>query len=311
MINIKNKKLLGNGLLLLTALIWGTAFVFQRVGMESIEPITFNAARMALATIATGLVAFLTQRKGQNSSENRTAVEQRQYKRNTIIGGICCGCFLSLGSILQQMGLVYTTAGKAGFITAMYMLLVPIIGFVFFKKKNTWLVWLSVLLGVVGMYFLCISGKLRLSYGDALVCICAVFFSCHILCCDHFARRGNPIWISAIQFATVTVISFVAAMIAEEPSVAKLVSATIPIIYCGIVSGGIGYTLQIVAQKYTDPTIASLLMSMESVFAVIAGAILLHEHMSIRELSGCVIMFAAIVLIQIPLPKGRRSVRKS
>lgn len=279
--------------------------------MESIEPITFNAARMALATIATGLVAFLTQRKGQNSSENRTAVEQKQYKRNTIIGGICCGCFLSLGSILQQMGLVYTTAGKAGFITAMYMLLVPIIGFVFFKKKNTWLVWLSVLLGVVGMYFLCISGELRLSYGDALVCICAVFFSCHILCCDHFARRGNPIWISAIQFATVTVISFVAAMIAEEPSVAKLVSATIPIIYCGIVSGGIGYTLQIVAQKYTDPTIASLLMSMESVFAVIAGAILLHEHMSIRELSGCVIMFAAIVLIQIPLPKGRRSVRKS
>ena len=311
MINIKNKKLLGNGLLLLTALIWGTAFVFQRVGMESIEPITFNAARMALATIATGLVAFLTQRKGQNSSENRTAVEQKQYKRNTIIGGICCGCFLSLGSILQQMGLVYTTAGKAGFITAMYMLLVPIIGFVFFKKKNTWLVWLSVLLGVVGMYFLCISGELRLSYGDALVCICAVFFSCHILCCDHFARRGNPIWISAIQFATVTVISSVAAMIAEEPSVEKLVSATIPIIYCGIVSGGIGYTLQIVAQKYTDPTIASLLMSMESVFAVIAGAILLHEHMSIRELSGCVIMFAAIVLIQIPLPKGRRSVRKS
>lgn len=311
MINIKNKKLLGNGLLLLTALIWGTAFVFQRVGMESIEPITFNAARMALATIATGLVAFLTQRKGQNSSENRTAVEQKQYKRNTIIGGICCGCFLSLGSILQQMGLVYTTAGKAGFITAMYMLLVPIIGFVFFKKKNTWLVWLSVLLGVVGMYFLCISGELRLSYGDALVCICAVFFSCHILCCDYFAGRGNPIWISAIQFATVTVISFVAAMIAEEPSVEKLVSATIPIIYCGIVSGGIGYTLQIVAQKYTDPTIASLLMSMESVFAVIAGAILLHEHMSIRELSGCVIMFAAIVLIQIPLPKGRRSVRKS
>lgn len=311
MINIKNKKLLGNGLLLLTALIWGTAFVFQRVGMESIEPITFNAARMALATIATGLVAFLTQRKGPNSSEPRTAVEQKQYKRNTIIGGICCGCFLSLGSILQQMGLVYTTAGKAGFITAMYMLLVPIIGFVFFKKKNTWLVWLSVLLGVVGMYFLCISGELRLSYGDALVCICAVFFSCHILCCDYFAGRGNPIWISAIQFATVTVISSVAAMIAEEPSVEKLVSATIPIIYCGIVSGGIGYTLQIVAQKYTDPTIASLLMSMESVFAVIAGAILLHEHMSIRELSGCVIMFAAIVLIQIPLPKGRRPVRKS
>lgn len=310
MIDIKNKKLLGNGLLLFTALIWGTAFVFQRVGMESIEPITFNAARMALAAVAVGMVALLTQRNGRDFPENRSVEEQKQYKKSTIIGGICCGCFLSLASILQQMGLVYTTAGKAGFITAMYMLLVPIIGFVFFKKKNTWLVWLSVLLGVVGMYFLCISGEFRLAYGDSLVCICAVFFSCHILCCDHFVQRGNPIWISTIQFATATVISSVVAMIVEEPNVEKLVSAVIPILYCGVVSGGIGYTLQIVAQKYTDPTIASLLMSMESVFAVIAGAILLRERMSSRELFGCVMMLAAIVLVQIPLPKGRRVGRK-
>ena len=309
-IDIKNKKLLGNGLLLFTALIWGTAFVFQRVGMESIEPITFNAARMALAAVAVGMVALLTQRDGRDFPENRSVEEQKQYKKSTIIGGICCGCFLSLASILQQMGLVYTTAGKAGFITAMYMLLVPIIGFVFFKKKNTWLVWLSVLLGVVGMYFLCISGEFRLAYGDSLVCICAVFFSCHILCCDHFVQRGNPIWISTIQFATATVISSVVAMIVEEPNVEKLVSAVIPILYCGVVSGGIGYTLQIVAQKYTDPTIASLLMSMESVFAVVAGAILLRERMSSRELFGCVMMLAAIVLVQIPLPKGRRVGRK-
>ena len=309
-IDIKNKKILGNGLLLFTALIWGTAFVFQRVGMESIEPITFNAARMALAAVAVGMVALLTQRDGRDFPENRSVEEQKQYKKSTIIGGICCGCFLSLASILQQMGLVYTTAGKAGFITAMYMLLVPIIGFVFFKKKNTWLVWLSVLLGVVGMYFLCISGEFRLAYGDSLVCICAVFFSCHILCCDHFVQRGNPIWISTIQFATATVISSVVAMIVEEPNVEKLVSAVIPILYCGVVSGGIGYTLQIVAQKYTDPTIASLLMSMESVFAVVAGAILLRERMSSREFFGCVMMLAAIVLVQIPLPKGRRVGRK-
>ena len=293
-----------------TALIWGTAFVFQRVGMESIEPITFNAARMALAAVAVGMVALLTQRNGRDFPENRSVEEQKQYKKSTVIGGICCGCFLSLASILQQMGLAYTTAGKAGFITAMYMLLVPIIGFVFFKKKNTWLVWLSVLLGVVGMYFLCISGEFRLAYGDSLVCICAVFFSCHILCCDHFVQRGNPIWISTIQFATATVISSVVAMIVEEPNVEKLVSAVIPILYCGVVSGGIGYTLQIVAQKYTDPTIASLLMSMESVFAVVAGAILLRERMSSREFFGCVIMLAAIVLVQIPLPKGRRVGRK-
>lgn len=302
----KKNKLLGNGLLLFTALIWGTAFVFQRVGMESIEPITFNAARMALAALATGLVALLTRRKEQNSPVE----ERKQYRKNTITGGICCGCFLSLASILQQMGLVYTTAGKAGFITAMYILLVPILAFVFFKKKNTWLVWLSVLLGVAGMYFLCISGEFRLSYGDALICGCALFFSCHILCCDYFVRRGHPIWISAIQFATATVVSSVATMLAEEPSVEKLVSAAIPILYCGVVSGGIGYTLQIVAQKYTDPTIASLLMSMESVFAVIAGVLLLQERMSVRELSGCVIMLVAIVLVQLPLPKGRRSLKK-
>ena len=297
---MKNWRCLGNGLLLLTAFIWGTAFVFQRAGMDSIEPITFNAARMALAAVAVGLVAFLTRQRGQKVSALRTSAEQKQYRQNTIVGGICCGIFLSLGSIFQQIGLVYTTAGKAGFITAMYILLVPVIGFVLLKKKSTWLVWTAVLLGVIGMYFLCISGEFRLSHGDVLLCICAVFFSCHILCCDHFAQRGNPICISAIQFATVTVISSTAAFVAEKPSMEKLVSAAIPIMYCGIVSGGIGYTLQLVAQKYTDPTIASLLMSMESVFAVIAGVILLHEHMSIRELSGCIIMFAAIVLVQIP-----------
>jgi len=297
---MKNRKILGNSLLLFTALIWGTAFVFQRIGMESIEPLTFNAARMALAAIAVGLVALLARQKEKNISASRTASEQKQYRKNTVIGGICCGIFLSLGSIFQQMGLVYTTAGKAGFITAMYILLVPIIGFILFKKKNSWLVWLAVLLGVAGMYLLCISGEFRLAHGDFLICICAVFFSCHILCCDYFVRRGNPICISAIQFATVTVVSSVAAFIAEEASIEKLMSAVIPIVYCGLVSGGIGYTLQIVAQKFTDPTTASLLMSMESVFAVIAGVILLDEHMSIRELSGCIIMFVAIILVQIP-----------
>ena len=307
---MKNKKMIGNGLLLLTALIWGTAFVVQRVGMESIEPITFNAARMALSAIAIGLVALLKRRKEQKLPAKRTAEEQKQYNRNTLVGGVCCGCFLALGSIFQQMGLVYTAAGKAGFITAMYLLIVPVIGLIFFKKKNTWLVWFAVLLGIVGMYFLCISGDFRLSHGDTLICICAVFFSCHILCCDHFVQRGDPICISAIQFVTVTVISTVAALIFETPSVEKLTSAILPIVYCGIVSGGIGYTLQMVAQKFTDPTIASLLMSMESVFAVIAGAILLHERLSVRETAGCVLLFVAIILAQIPLSGAKRMMKK-
>ena len=320
---MKNRKLLGNLLLLLTAMIWGTAFVAQRVGMDSIEPITFNAARMWLAAVAIGSAAFLTRRNRQKGQLQKNAEKQiaadgvagavtglgdpaQERRRNTLIGGICCGCFLTAASLFQQMGIVYTTAGKAGFITALYMLFVPILSFILFKKKNTWLVWTGVLIGVIGMYLLCITDDFSLTYGDMLVCICALLFSCHILCCDHFVRLGNPLFISAMQFTTVAVISSVAAFIAEEPSWQKVISAAIPILYCGIVSGGIGYTLQMIAQKYTDPTIASLLMSLESVFAVIAGALLLGERMTARELAGCIIMFAAIVLVQIPLPSRRR-----
>ena len=284
---------------MLTAMIWGTAFVFQRVGMESIEPITFNASRMALAAVAVGAVSAVPTAARKNRRAALSTAEREAYRKNTIIGGICCGTFLAAASIFQQMGIVYTTAGKAGFITAMYMLLVPVIGFVFFQRRNTWIVWFAVLMGVVGMYFLCMTESLSLNRGDTMVCICAVLFSGHILCCDHFARLGDPIRISAIQFASCTVLSAAAALILEEPTWAKISSAAIPILYCGIVSGGIGYTLQIIAQKYTDPAIASLLMSLESVFAVIAGALLLGERMSGRELLGCVIMFAAIVLVQI------------
>ena len=294
-----NKRMLGNALLMLTAMIWGTAFVFQRVGMESIEPITFNAARMALAAVAVGAVSAMPIASEKEKLASYTVRECAQYRKNTIIGGICCGTFLAAASIFQQMGVVYTTAGKAGFITAMYMLLVPVINFVFFKKRNSWIVWLAVLLGVAGMYLLCMTEGFSLGRGDTLVCICAVLFSGHILCCDHFVKLGNPIRISAIQFASCTVISAVAALILEQPSMAKIVSAAIPILYCGIVSGGIGYTLQIIAQKFTDPAVASLLMSLESVFAVIAGALLLGERMTSRELLGCAIMFAAIVLVQI------------
>ena len=299
---MKNKKLLGNILLMLTAIIWGSAFVAQRVGMESIEPITFTAARMALAAAAVGLVALLSGRRARRDPLARGAEEERAVRRSSVIGGICCGCFLTAASIFQQMGVVYTTAGKAGFITAMYMLLVPILHFLLFKRKNTWLVWFAVLVGVVGMYLLCVTESFRLTYGDTLVCICALLFSGHILCCDHFARTGDPIRISAIQFVTGAVISAVLAFLTEAPSWDKLVSAAIPILYCGLLSGGLGYTLQIVAQRYTDPTIASLLMSLESVFAVLAGALLLHERLSPRELAGCIVMFAAIILVQIPLP---------
>lgn len=304
---MKNNNLLGTGLLLLTSMIWGTAFVAQRVGMESIEPLTFNASRMALAAAAVGLLAMLRDRRDRRAFPDRPAEERRISRRNTVVGGLFCGFFLAGGSILQQMGLVYTTAGKAGFITALYMLLVPVAAFLLFKKKSSWLVWLAVAMGVAGLYCLCITDGFSLKRGDALVCLCAVFFCGHILCIDRFVQKGDPVGISAVQFAAVTVISGAAALLTESPSMDKLVSAAVPILYCGIVSGGIGYTLQIVGQKYTDPTVASLLMSLESVFAVLAGSLLLKERMSPRELAGCIIMFAAVILVQIPLPGKRQN----
>ena len=293
---MRNRKVLGNVLLLLTAIIWGTAFAAQRAGMESIEPLTFTAARMWPAALAVGFVALVTRRRSPTGT-------QKTDRKQTILGGICCGFFLVSATIFQQIGIVYTTAGKAGFITAMYMLLVPVVNFVLFGKKNTWLVWLAVLIGVAGMYLLCITEGFSLTKGDALVCICAVLFTGHILCIDYFVRTCNPVEISAVQFFTAAVVATTAAFLAETPTWEKIAAAAIPILYCGLVSGGIGYTLQIVAQKFTDPTVASLLLSMEAVFAVLSGALLLNERMSGRELAGCAVMFIAILLVQVPLPR--------
>ena len=297
---MKNKKMLGNILLLITAMIWGTAFVAQRVGMESIGPVTFTSARMWLAALTAGTASLFLGRRKPEAAEPGT-------RRETLIGGICCGLFLAAASLFQQYGIVTTTAGKAGFITALYILLVPVLNLVIFRQKSGLHVWLAIAVGVFGMYLLCMTEGFRLTRGDTLVSCCALVFSGHILCCDHFSRRGDPVRIAAVQFVTVALVSGVIALIVETPSVAQLRAAAIPILWCGVMSGGVGYTLQMAAQRFTDPTVASLLMSLESVFAALTGALLLGERMSGRELLGCVIMFAAIVLVQLPAPK-RKSV---
>ena len=300
------KKVIGSLLLIIVAAIWGTAFVFQRTGMDHIEPVTFNASRMTLAAIAVGVLALSAgKRKPAAATATTGELADHSRTRDTIIGGICCGGFLGFASIFQQMGIVYTTAGKAGFITALYILLVPVLNFVIFRKRSRWFVWVAVLIGVAGMYLLCMAESIRLARGDTLICICAVLFSGHILSCDYFAKKGNPIRISAIQFVTAAVISWIAAFIMESPGPEKIWSAAVPILYCGIVSGGIGYTLQIVAQRYTEPAVASLLMSLESVFAVIAGTLFLGERMSTRELLGCIVMFIAMIIVQVPIPKKK------
>ena len=295
---MKNKKAFGSIILLITSIIWGLAFVFQRTGMDKIEPITFNAVRMATGAIFLGIVILLLNVKSKKTSRAST-----ENNRKTIIGGLCCGAFLSAASLAQQIGMVYTSAGKAGFITAMYILFVPIINFVIFKKKAAIKVWVAVLIGILGMYMLCVKESFTFTLGDVMILACAIIFSGHILCVDYFTQFCDPIKLSAIQFATAAVVSTVFAFVFESPTVEKIISAAIPILYCGILSGGVGYTLQMVGQKDTDPAIASLIMSLESVFALIAGVLLLGETMTFTEIAGCVIMFAAIVLAQLPEKK--------
>ncbi len=303
--NRSRQRSLGNLLLLLTAIIWGMAFAFQRAGMDYIGPLTFTAVRMACAAVVVGAVAIAaTLRKRRTQPLPPETV--KAIRRREVTGGICCGCFLTAANTVQQTGLLYTTAGKAGFITALYILLVPLVSFLFFRKKIHRRIWLAVALGILGLYLLCVNESLRLTRGDALMCLSALLFCGHILCCDHFAPRGNPVRISAIQFLTVTVLSGVLALFLEKPTWAGILTAAVPILYCGVVSAGIGYTLQMTAQKVTDPSIASLLMSLESVFAVLGGALILHERMTGRELLGCAVMFAAILLAQVPLPELSR-----
>ena len=294
---MRHRQLLGSLILLIVAVIWGTAFAFQRMGTGVIGPMTFTASRMTLSAVAVGFVSFLIK-----DPEMTDAAGSSARRRDTLTGGVLCGLFLVSATLFQQIGIAYTTAGKAGFITALYILLVPIISTVFLRKPSSWIVWIAVLLGLAGMYLLCMTEGFSLARGDALVCVCAMLFTGHILCCDRFAGRGNPVRISAIQFVTASVVSWTLAFIFETPSVEAIRSALVPILYCGLASGGIGYTLQIVAQRFTNPTVASLLMSFESVFAVLGGAVLLHERMSTRELLGCIVMFIAIIVVQVPVP---------
>ena len=292
---MKNSKLLGNILLLITTAIWGTAFAFQRMGMDSIEPATFSAVRMLLAAVAVTPLVFLG--KGKDISDKRA------YRKNTIVGGILCGLCLGSATIFQQVGIVQTSAGKAGFITAMYMLLVPVINLILFRKKSPAVVWIAVLIGILGMYLLCINEEFSLSRGDALVSVCALIFSFHIICTDHFVQNANPIGMSVIQLYVTALLSAAVAAFTESPSISDVKAAIIPILYCGLGSGAIGYTLQIVAQKFTEPAVASLLMSLEAVFAVLGGALILGERMTGREAIGCLVMFIAVILAQIPSRK--------
>ena len=287
-------------LLLLTAFIWGVAFVAQSVGGEAVGCFTFNGVRSLIgAVVLLPVIYFLDAQKKKELGEEMF-LEQKGDKKTLLLGGICCGVMLCIASNFQQFGISFTTVGKAGFITAMYILIVPILG-LFMKKKVGIKVWLGVVLATIGLYMLCMTSEsFSLSKGDFLVLICAGFFSLHILIIDYFSPKVDGVRMSCIQVFVCGVISTAIAFIFENPSFSAILSGWLPILYAGVLSCGVAYTLQIVGQKNMDPTVASLILSLESVFSVLAGWVILHQTLSVRELFGCVLMFLAIILAKLP-----------
>jgi len=295
----------GNVMLLLTAMIWGGGFVAQSAGMAYIGPFTFCASRYVLAMLAlVPVIALFSVQFRQNSQAGiwmRFAPD-----KVTMRGGLYCGLTLGVADVLQQVGICYTTAGKAGFITALYIIMVPLMGRAIGQRIPRILA-LCVLLAIVGFYFLCVQETFSVGYGDLLILCCAVFFSLHILVIDHFMKRkADGLKLSWLQFAVAFLMVSSLVGCFETPSVARLWAARYPLLFAGVISSGIAYTLQIVGQKYTTPTIATLLMSLEAVFAVLAGWLILGEAMSQRELWGCALVFMAVLLAQLPLPVLKR-----
>lgn len=286
-------------LLLLTATIWGVAFVAQSVSMDYIGGFTFNAVRNIIGAIT--LVPVILIFSKQDPAADQNPADRQKARKTLITGGICCGILLCLASNFQQFGIKYTTVGKAGFITACYIIIVPIIG-IFLKKKCSPFIWIAVLLSLGGLYLLCISpGEgFSIGKGDTLVLICAVVFSFHILTVDHFSPLVDGVKMSCIQFLVCGILSGIPALIFENPNITNILQAWMPILYAGILSCGVAYTLQIVGQKGMNPTVASLIMSLESCISVIAGWLILGQNLSSREIFGCVLMFGAIMLAQLP-----------
>ena len=268
----------------LAALIWGTAFVAQSVAADHVGPFTFTAARSAVAFVFL-LVLCLVFRCLRRRDFQEEAQARPGSWRDLAIGGICCGVVLTMGTNLQQMGLETTTSGKAGFITALYIVIVPIAG-IFLRQKAPRAIWLSVALAVVGLYLLCVQES-----------FC---FAGHILLIDHFTRKVDGVALSCVQFLVMAVLSAGLMLVMETPDWAGLLACIGPVLYVGIFSSGVGYTLQILAQKDSNPTVVSLLLSLESVFATVAGALILGDRMSGKEYLGCVLMLAAVVLAQLP-----------
>lgn len=295
---MKNLQFRNSLLLFLTATIWGVAFVAQSVGMDYVQPFTFNGIRSIIGGLVLIPCIFLL----DHIKGTEKPASSPDSPRILVLGGTLCGLCLFAASSFQQFGIKYTTVGKAGFITACYIVIVPILG-LFLKKKCSPLVWVSVLLALAGLYFLCMSGSFSLGLGDLLVLISAFLFSLHILVIDHYSPLADGVKLSCIQFFVCGFLSLICMFLFETPDPAMIRMVWMPIAYAGVLSCGVAYTLQVVGQKGMNPTVASLILSMESCISVLAGWLILGQALSMRELFGCVLMFTAIILAQLPVKK--------
>lgn len=277
----------------IAAFIWGVAFVAQSVGADYVGAFTYNTVRFFIGAVTLLLIMPLMRKLEAGGGK------EKSNKKDLLIGGLLCGTLIGIASNLQQLGLSDTAAGKAGFLTALYIVLVPLIG-LFFGRKVPVIVWFCVVLAVFGLYFLCVTDGLNVGVSDIYLLLCAVVYALQILAVDKYSRTVSGVYLSMAQFLVAGLISAVLMLLYETPTLSSLWQCRWSILYVGILSSGVAYTLQIIAQKGSNPTVVSLLLSLESVFSVIAGAVILKELLSAREYLGCALMLTAVVLVQLP-----------
>lgn len=287
------KRTIGIIELFITAVIWGAAFVAQSVGMDYLGPLSFNGIRYAIGAIV--LIPVILIIRSQNTKSGRPNGDIK----TSIKGGIFCGMALCTASLFQQYGILYTTVGKAGFVTALYIIIVPFIGVLLHQKIGA-KAWIAAVVAIIGFYLMCMSGTLSLQLGDMLVLIGAFVWSIHIHTIDHFAGNADGVIMSSVQFAFSAIVCMIGASIFETITIDAIINCAIPLLYAGCMSCGIAYTLQIVGQKHVEPTLACMILSLESVVSALAGWILLGESMRTIELFGCVLVFAGIIIAQLP-----------
>lgn len=293
---MKKNALKGSLFLLLGAFIWGTAFVAQSIGSNDLNALSFNCIRNFI-----GVIALLPVMGWKLHSSKKSIKEV--FTKKLLLGGLICGIALCVASNFQQMGIEQSTVGKSAFITALYIVLVPLMG-LFFKKKVPAKVWLGVILATIGLYLLCMKNEaLVLSTGDIYLLLCAFFFTIQITAIDYFAPNMDGVALSIVEFFVTGVLSGIGMLFTEVPSWSQISAAAIPLLYTGILSSGVAYTFQIIGQQHLSASVASLIMSLESVFATLAGWLILKEVLSTQELIGCGLVFAAVLLSQIPITK--------